>query len=140
MKVCGLQIKASEAILIIVEEAAGAPALVECKTKRLILKNHEDSAELESFFQAVKSFIHENAIDVIAVKKRASSGAMASSGVTFKIETLFQLAHKNIAFISPQAISSFSKTNVGGIPSRVAAYQKDAYLSAGVYLKTLGLI
>lgn len=65
---------------------------------------------------------------------------MASSGVTFKIEALFQLAHKNMAFISPQAISSFSKTNAGGIPGEVAAYQKDAYLSAGVYLKAAGLI
>lgn len=140
MKVCGLQIKASEAILVIVEEAAGAPSVVACKTKRLILKNHEDGAELESFLQAAKSFVHENAIEVIAVKKRAGSGAMASSGVTFKIETLFQLAHKNIAFISPQAISSFSKTNSGGIPGVVAAYQKDAYLAAGVYLKNAGLI
>lgn len=140
MKVCGLQIKASEAILVIVEDAAGAPGVVACKTKRLILKNHEDGAELESFLQAAKSFVHENAIEVLAIKKRAGSGAMASSGVTFKIETLFQLAHKNIAFISPQAISSFSKTNVGGIPGGVAAYQKDAYLAAGVYLKTTGFI
>ncbi|WP_177235714.1 DUF3010 family protein [Ensifer sp. OV372] len=140
MKVCGLQIKASEAILVIVEEVAGAPALVACKTKRLVLKNHEDGAELESFLQAAKSFLHENAIEIIAVKKRAGSGAMASSGVTFKIETLFQLAHKNIAFISPQAIKSFSKSNAGGIPYGVAAYQKDAYLSAGCCLKSAGLI
>ncbi|WP_425640279.1 DUF3010 family protein [Agrobacterium radiobacter] len=140
MKVCGLQIKASEAILVIVEDQAGVPALLECKTKRLLLGNHEDGAELESFMQAAKSFVHQNAIDVIAVKKRAGSGAMASSGVTFKIEALFQLAHKDIVFISPQAITAFSKTNVGGLPNGLAAYQRDAYLSAGVYLKNSGLI
>jgi len=140
LKVCGLQIKASEAILVIVEEQAGAPALLACKTKRLLLKNHEDGAELESFMQAARSFVHQNAIEVVAIKKRAGSGAMASSGVTFKIEALFQLAHKNVVFVSPQAITAFSKTNVGGIPNGLAAYQSDAYLSAGVCLKNAGLI
>lgn len=138
MRVCGLHIMANEAIVVVVEPSQDGISVI--TSKKLALANHENADDLHALLKTVGSFLQEYLVEVVAIKKRAGSGGMAASGVTFKIEALFQLSHKNLVYISPQAITKFSGTNLGGLPAGLRAYQKDAFFAAGCYLKKCDLI
>lgn len=133
MIVCGVDIKAKEAVLAIVEKSSEDWSHIACVTKKLLLKDHHDPKELLSLKAAIEEFARQNNVEVFAIKSRQATGPRAAGGVTFKIETLFQLSGIPFAFVSPQAIANLAKTNVGGIPSSVNAYQIDACRAAVTY-------
>lgn len=126
MIVCGVDIKAKEAVLAVVKSASDGWAHVKCETKRLSLKDDRDAEELASMKSAIEEFARDNKVDVFAIKSRQSTGKMAAGGVTFKIETLFQISGIPVVFVSPQAIAKLAKSNVGGLPTSVLVYQEDA--------------
>lgn len=121
-----MDIKAKEAVLAVVKSVSDDWAHVKCETKKLSLKDDRDAEMLASMKSAIEEFARDNKIDVFAIKSRHATGKMAAGGVTFKIEALFQLSGVPIVFISPQAIAKLAKSNVGGLPTTVLAYQTDA--------------
>ncbi|MDQ0996849.1 hypothetical protein QFZ34_002031 [Phyllobacterium ifriqiyense] len=127
MIVCGVDLKSSEARLVLVSVENNDPHLIPCKTKKLTLGDDKDSSAIKSFLQAIKTFAHENGVAVFAIKARAKGGQMGGGAISFKIETLFQLSDCDVVFVNATALSKFSKTNLGGIPDGVLKYQYDAY-------------
>lgn len=124
--VCGVDIKAKEAVLAVVKGGSEGWAHVTCETKKLSLKDDRDAKMLASMKSAIEEFARDNKIDAFAIKSRHAKGTMAAGGITFKIEALFQLSGIPVVFISPQAIAKLAKSNVGGLPTTVLAYQTDA--------------
>jgi hypothetical protein len=121
-----VDIKAKEAVLAVVQSASDDWQHVKCETKRLGLGDHRDAKLLASMKSAIEEFARDNKIDVFAIKSRLATGPRAAGGITFKIEALFQLSGTPVVFISPQAIAKLAKSNVGGLPASVLAYQTDA--------------
>ncbi|MEL3890455.1 DUF3010 family protein [Ferrovibrio sp. MS7] len=139
MIVCGVELKGSEARLVLVSVNTDAsPYHIGCNTKKLILGEDRNTDSIKTFLQAVKTFAHENRVDVFAIKSRAKAGAMSGGAISFKMETLFQLSDREIVFISPVTLAKFAKSNLGGIPTETLIYQKDAYLCGAYHLKKAG--
>ncbi len=134
MIVCGIDIKGKEAILALVRNAPEETVHVACATKKLILLNDRDKKSLVSLKSAIEAFAHQNKVDAFVIKSRLATGPRAGGGVTFKIEALFQLSETRVLFISPQELAKFAKSNLGGLPTTVTGYQKDAYRAAALYL------
>lgn len=132
MIVCGVELKASEARLVLVSVKGDDPHHIGCKTRKLSLGDDKDSSAVKGLLQAVKTFAHEHGVDVFAIKARAKGGKRGGGAVSFKIETLFQLSDCEVVFVNPVALSKFAKTNLGGIPGGILKYQEDAY-RCGVY-------
>lgn len=67
---------------------------------------------------------------------------MASSGVTFKIEGLFQSQSvASVEFVSAQAIAKVKKSsNLGSVPQGINKYQEDSYFACLAYYKSIGKI
>jgi hypothetical protein len=130
--VCGVDIKASEARLALVTSTADESIHIACDTKKLLLINDQDVKSLISMKTAIEAFAQQNKVESFVIKSRQSKGQLAASGVTFKIEALFQLSLTPVIFVSPPTIAKFSKSNEGGVPSSVLIYQTDAY-RAGAY-------
>jgi len=128
--VCGVDIKAKEAILAVVESSSDDWQHLKCSTKKLSLTDDRDPKALLTLKSAIEEFARQNKVDAFALKTRLATGTRAAGGVTFKIEALFQLAGTPVAFISPQAIAKIAKTNLGGLPSSILAYQADACRAA----------
>ena len=130
MIVCGVEIKAKEAILAVVERTDDGWSHVNCSTKKLSLQNHQDAAELHNLKAAIEAFAQQNRIGCFAIKSRLATGVRAAGGITFKIEALFQLSGTPVAFVSHQAIAKTEKSNLGGLPSSVKKFQADACRAA----------
>jgi hypothetical protein len=125
--VCGVDIKAREANLILVGTDDDVTIHIRCTTKKLALNEDKDATSLQTLRGAIEAFALTHNVEAFVIKTRQSSGPRAASGITFKIEALFQLSGTPVDFISPQTLAKFAKSNKGGVPAGVAKYQEDAY-------------
>lgn len=138
MRICGVDIRGRDAILAIVSSDDESNLThVNSTSRKLELPDDRNSEQLKVMHRTIKAFALEHGIERFVIKTRNGTGPMASGGVTFKIEGLFQLSDTPVDFVSPQALGQFSKKNAGARPSSVKAYQKDAYLAAASHLAQL---
>jgi len=140
LKVCGVEISGSEALLAIATVNDGEISFVATGTKKIGLGDDKDAASVKACLQAIKSFAHENSIDAFAIKARAHKGKMAGGAVSFKVETLFQLTEYPVSLINAVALSQFAKKNIAGIPSGVLKYQEDAFRCAAYQMQKSGAL
>jgi hypothetical protein len=103
-------------------------------TKKLTLIDDRDKKCLSTMKSAIEAFALQNKISAFVIKSRQATGPRAGGGITFKIETLFQLSETPVEFVSPPTLAKFAKSNLGGIPSSVVGYQTDAYRAGAWYL------
>jgi len=134
-KVCGIELKSSEAILVVVENSTGTNKLINTEPKKLKIGDDEDSAEVRSFFDAFVEFIRINNIEIIVLKKRAKKGKMAGGPVSFKLESLIQLNDVDTVFVSGQGIAAAHKKDQFEIPDRLNKYQETAFMAACLYIR-----
>ena len=130
MIICGIEIKAQEAIFVVID-TDNPSVILNLETKKIALSDSESRDHLLSFKAAIDSFFRDNHIDKIVIKKRAKAGQFASGADTFKIEGIIQLSIVDeVSFISPQRISSYQKRNPNiSFPSQLNKYQHDAYVT-----------
>ncbi len=102
MIVCGVEIKGKEAILALVQSAAEETIHVKCDTKKLALPDDRDTKSLLVMKSAIEAFALQHKVGSFVIKTRQATGPRAGGGITFKIETLFQLSGTPVVFISPQ--------------------------------------
>lgn len=138
MRICGVDIKGKEAVLAIVcSDDESNLTHVDSTSRKLKLPDDRDNEQLKVMHRTIKAFAIEHEIERFVIKTRKGTGPMASGGITFKIEGLFQLSDTPVEFVSPQALGQFSKKNAGTPPPSVQKYQKDAYIAAAFYLAQL---
>ena len=76
MKVCGIEIRGSEAILAVAEAKAQSITHLPLEPKKIALEDDDDSNHIKSFFSLIKDFVRDNHIDRIAIKKRGRKGEL----------------------------------------------------------------
>jgi hypothetical protein len=135
-KVCGIELKSSEAILVVVKNSSGTEDLVDTKPSKICIGDDDDTSEVKSFFNSIIEFIRDNNIDVIVLKKRARKGRMAGGSVSFKLESLIQInGIADTVFISGQAIAAAHKKEQFAIPESLNKYQETAFMAASLYIR-----
>ncbi len=131
MRVCGVEIKAKEAILAIVEINEDNDLVhIKSASKKLTLDDDRNCKSVQVLLEAIKALANDHELKYFVIKTRQAKGAMAAGGITFKIEGLFQLSGVPVKFVSPQALQKVAGTNTGSMPRTVNRYQEHAYLSA----------
>lgn len=117
MIICGVEIKGSEAIFALATRQNNGLAHLPLATKKIALEDDEEPANVKAFAAHLASFVRENGVSHIAIKKRSKKGEFAGGPTTFKIETIFQLmADCNVALISPQTINAQNKKHTFALP------------------------
>ena len=131
MKICGIDLKASDTILAVIEVENNTNRYISLNLKKISIQNDENKSEIESFHETFKTFLRDNNIDKIIIKKRAKRGRFAGGADTFKMEGIIQLNGQcDVDFTSTQAIASYKRSNTVTIPTDLLKYQEEAYLSA----------
>ena len=131
MKICGIELKSNNAILSIIDSSNEEINYIDIKLKKITLNDDEDKSSLLSFKNEIESFLTENHIEKVAIKKRAKKGTFAGGSITFKMEGIIQLnSICKVEFISSQAIGKYTKKNEIEFPASLNKYQEQSYLSA----------
>ena len=131
MKVCGIDLKASNAILAVLEENDGESVFMSLETKKIALGDDDNQKEMVQFYDNISGFLKVNMIDKVVIKKRAKKGNFSGGANTFKMESAIQLNNVcEVSLITSQKVSKFEKTNDIEMPKELKKYQEGAYLSA----------
>jgi len=131
MKICGVEIKGSEAIFAVASRATGALEHLPLATRKIALEDDDESANVKTFAARISTFVRENDITQIAIKKRSKKGEFAGGPTTFKIETIFQLLEGcDVTLLSPQTINAQFKKHNFELPAALNKYQHEAYKAA----------
>jgi hypothetical protein len=131
MKICGVEIKGSEAIFAVASRATGALEHLPLATKKIALEDDDESANVKAFSALIGKFVRDNDITQIAIKKRSKKGEFAGGPTTFKIETIFQLLEGcEVTLLSPQTINAQFKKHNFELPAGLNKYQHEAYKAA----------
>lgn len=131
MRICGIDLKANNAIFSVIDISENEPIYIDLKTKKITLEDDETQNDIRGFCNDLLVFLTKNSIDKVVVKKRAKKGNFAGGAVTFKMEGFIQLnPHCAVELISSQSISSYQKKNEVELPLTLKKYQEQSYLSA----------
>lgn len=131
MRICGIELKGSEARLALVQKTDQGIDHVSIATKKIPLVDGECCVQVKSFKETFESFCRENSVDKVVIKKRGKKGEYAGGADTFKMEGIIQVSDApNIILISPQSISSMQKKADIEIPDELNKYQHTAYLAS----------
>ncbi len=131
MIVCGIEMKASEARLVLLNGSKTSYALIDVRPRKLVLADDERPAEVRAFRDALYAFFRENRVEAVAIKKRGSRGEFAGGPVGFKLEGIAQLySDCNIVLCAPQTISAALRNHPTTIPDCLPKYQHVAFETA----------
>jgi hypothetical protein len=131
MNICGIEIKGSEAIIAVAVLDGSTLSHVPLATKKIALDDDDEAANVRRFAAQVASFVRENSVDRIAIKKRSKKGEFAGGPTTFKIEGVFQLLDGcEVTLLSPQTINAQAKKHNFELPGTLNKYQHEAYKAA----------
>lgn len=131
MNICGIEIKGSEAIIAVAALDGSTLSHVPLATKKIALEDDDEAANVKMFAAQVASFVRENSVDRIAIKKRGKKGEFAGGPTTFKIEGILQLLDGcEVTLLSPQTINAQAKKHNLELPGTLNKYQHEAYKAA----------
>lgn len=126
MRVCAIELKANNMILVVVKDGE----YMELKVKKITLNDDEKQEDIRQFCNDFLHFLEEQEIEKVIIKKRAKKGTFAGGVVTFKMEGLIQLNPKcSVEFVSPQTMGAFEKKNEIIFPKELKKYQEQAFLA-----------
>ena len=127
MKVCGIELKANNIILCIVQNKQ----YEEVNIKKIQINDDENQDEIFDIRTQIETFLLRNEIKKVMIKKRAKKGNFSGGAVTFKLESIIQLNNIcKVEFISAQSLNKFQKQNEIIFPYNLNKYQEQAYLAA----------
>ncbi|OCR26837.1 hypothetical protein AFK24_01545 [Pseudomonas syringae] len=131
MIICGVEIKGSEAIFALATLQHGGIEHLPLAIKKIALEDDDESASVKAFATQIASFVRQNGISHIVIKKRSKKGEFAGGPTTFKIETIFQLLSDcEVTLMSPQTINAQNKKHDFALPASLNKYQHEAYKAA----------
>lgn len=131
MRICGVDLKANNTILSVIDSEDDIVTYIDMKIKKILLCDDEKRDDVISFSKEIYGFLYDNKIDKVVIKKRAKKGNFSGGAVTFKMEAILQLnTFCKVELISSQAVSSFDRKNEITLPSNLKKYQEASYLIA----------
>lgn len=134
MKICAIDLKANNTILVVVEKNTETVNYIDLKIKKIELADDEKQENILSYSTSINEFLKENKISLVIVKKRAKKGSFSGGSNTFKCEAIIQLNSVcKVELISGAAINAFEKKNSIEFPNHLNKYQEQAYLAALAY-------
>lgn len=131
MRVCGIELKSNYTVLTLVEFSSDDIVdYIDLKIKKITLEDDENQNSVVSYLEQINTFLNDNSVEKIVIKKRSKKGAFSGGAVTFKMEALIQLySNAEVSLISATAISSYERKNEIQYPVSLKKYQEQAYLA-----------
>jgi hypothetical protein len=131
MSICGVEIKASEAVFALAALQGTAISHLPLATRKLALADDDEAVNVKAFAVSVQALVDEHGITRLAIKKRGKKGEFAGGATTFKIEAVLQLLDRcEVILVSPQTLTATMRKHEPVLPASLNKYQWDAYKSA----------
>ncbi len=138
MRVCGIDIKGSEAILCLMTLEDGLFSLPDCRVNRLALSQDQQAENVQKFQFAMRKLVDDYKISHLIIKERPQKGKFAGGAVGFKIEAALQLLDNcSTVIMSATALKEQIKRHPLPVEFKATGlkqFQETAYLTAYAFL------
>jgi len=139
MKVCGVELKGSEAIICVMAKANGLYDIPHIRVPKIAIKDAGDADQLKDFQFAFSKLIEDYKIEKVVIKGRALKGRFAGGPVGFKLEAAIQLINNlPVEIVSASYVkNALAKTqvNIDFRDTGLKNLQETAFQTAFSYLE-----
>lgn len=91
MKVCGIELKGSEAIISIISKEKGLIEITETRVRSIVFSNTAESGDLKYFQSTVAKLLEDYHVQNVVIRERPQKGKFAGGAPGFKMEAAIQL-------------------------------------------------
>ena len=131
MIVCGIEMAASEARLVLLDGNKSNFHHIDVEARKLKIADDENADEVRTFRDTLYAFLRKNKVEIIAIKKRSKKGEYAGGPIGFKLEAIVQLYEEcPIALLAPTTISLTIRKHGVDNPATLKKYQYSAFQTA----------
>lgn len=138
MKVCGVELTGSEAIITLLTLSDGLFDIPDCRQRKFTLSNADDQEQMQGFQFAFRKLMEDYGVNTAVIRQRPHKGKFAGSAVGFKMEAAIQLIEGlKVDLISSTEIKEQLKRNPLIIDFRetgLKKFQEPAFTTAYCYL------
>jgi hypothetical protein len=131
MKVCGIDIRGRDIILVIVNSNGEKIDMTPLPRSKLPIENEDDADQLRSLKTTLEGIFKEHGVEAVGIKARQQKGQYAAGAASFKLETIVQLNNFcNVVILHPNTIAKILKGIDVNPPAGMKKYCEDAFLVA----------
>ncbi|UPQ89754.1 DUF3010 family protein [Vibrio sinaloensis] len=134
MKICGVELKANDAIICLLSHEDNVVHLPDCRVAKLTIGNANDTQEVRKFQFDFAKLVEDYKIEKVVIRQRQTKGKFAGGAVGFKLEAAIQLIDGlKVEVVSPNTIKESLKKNPLGIAFKetgLKQYQEQAFTTA----------
>lgn len=94
MRVCGVELTGSDAVICLLSLEAQQFNLPDCRVRKLTLSKKHTQQELQKFQFDFAQLMIDYKVDKVAIKERLTRGKFAGGAISFKLESAIQLIDK----------------------------------------------
>ena len=107
MRICGVDLTGSEAVICLLVQGKGELNLPDCRVRKLVLKKRHTGEDLRQFQLEFAKLMSEYSVDKVVIRERMPKGKFAGGAISFKLEAAIQLIPDlEVTLISTSQIKS----------------------------------
>ncbi|MFT5544286.1 MAG: hypothetical protein ACI96N_003507 [Arenicella sp.] len=112
MKICGVELKGSEAIICLLSFKDGLFTLPECRVRKVEFNKRNTTGDINYFQATFSKLMADYSINSVIIKERPLKGKFAGGALGFKMESAIQLIEGlEVSTMSPQEFKESIKRN-----------------------------
>lgn len=138
MRVVGVELKGSEAIICLLSLDGGFFDVPDCRVRKFEIRDSDSSENLKEFQFAFAKLAADYQVDKVVIRQRPLKGKFAGGGVGFKLEAALQLCDKlGVVLMAPAQIKEAIKQHPIPLPfseTGLKVFQETAFATAFAYL------
>lgn len=134
MKICGVDLAGSDAVICLLVKGNGDFNLPDCRVRKLTLKKGHTGEDLRQFQADFAMLMREHRADRVVIRERMPKGKFAGGAISFKLEAAIQLIEDlDVILMPPSKINSILVDNPLSIKisdTELKAFQEVAFKTA----------
>ncbi|MFT4655009.1 MAG: hypothetical protein ACI82S_002669 [Patiriisocius sp.] len=112
MKICGIEIKSTEAVICLLNYQDGLFSLPDCRVRKIDFNKQNKTTDIRYFQNTFAKLAEDYKISKVVIKERPLKGKFAGGGLGFKMEAAIQLiASLDVDLISATELKASLKRN-----------------------------
>jgi len=139
MKICGIELKANDAIICLMSLNDGLFSIPECRVKRLSIADASDGEQLEKFQFDFAKLMEDYQIEHVVIRERMTRGKFAGGATGFKLEAAIQLIEGlSVSLLSSsecKEIMKRSHLNMNFSDTGLKQFQEISFMTALSYFE-----
>ncbi len=140
MKICGIELIGSDAVLSMVSYEGDTFTVPECRKRSFSITKSAEQENIVEFQFAFQKLMEDYAVDKVVIIERHQKGKHVGTATSFKLETAIQLSGVPVELISTSIIKEQLKRNPPHVEFdalELKKFQKHAFEAAYAYQNTL---